>query len=165
MHMQIEAYARVELDVTPEEGFDLAADYRNFARFLRRNSVIPGIERAEMVAGAEPGKGAHRRITLSDGNVLEEEILVFDRPARHAYRWLHPPAWPFSMIVRGGEGSWSFTRSERGPGTTLVWKYRFELRSILAYPVGVLVVVLFRRWMAQGLERIRVASADRGQRS
>jgi hypothetical protein len=155
--MRLDARARIELTVTPEEAFDLAADMRNFARLIRPRGIIPGISGAEMVAGALPVAGSRRLIKLTDGNVVEEEILAFDRPSQHRYRWVHPPALPFGLIVRSAEGTWTFEPSERGHGTTLIWNYRFTLTSVFVYPVALLLVSSFRRYMEQALQNVHAA--------
>jgi hypothetical protein len=85
--------------------------------------------------------------------VLDEEIVAFDRPHRHRYRWLNRPAPPFSYLVSGGEGDWTFTAD--GASTRIVWSYTFELTSPLVLPLMLPVRALFRRWMQRGLERIR----------
>jgi len=160
--MRIETQARIEVAATPEAVFDLATDLRNFPRLMRPLGIIPGIASAEMAPGATPSAGAHRFIRLTDGNTLEELILALDRPSQHRYRWVHPPAPPFSLVVRGGEGAWSFMPSERGHGTTLVLSYCFELTSVFAYPVALVVVARFRRWMQQTLEHVRSALESPG---
>jgi hypothetical protein len=111
-----------------------------------------------MLAGGEPKVGARRRIELTDGSVMGEELLAFERPLRHAYRWTDPPALPLSLLVRRGTGDWTFT-PEAG-GTRIAWSYRFELTSPLAWPLAALVALLFRRWMAQGLAELRALLLD-----
>ena len=61
-------------------------------------------------------------------------------------------------LVRRGEASWTF--APEGDGTRVVWHYTFELTSPLAYPVAALVMILFRRWMASGLERLAALCAS-----
>jgi hypothetical protein len=84
---------------------------------------------------------------------MEEEILAFDRPDRHRYRWTAPPAPPVSWVVRGAEGDWVFT--PRGAGTHVLWTYRFEPASPLAGVFARPVVLLFQRWMRRGLASLR----------
>jgi hypothetical protein len=160
--MQIETRAQIEIAAAPEAVFDVAADIRNFPRAMRPLGIIPGVASVEMAAGATPSAGAHRFVKLTDGSVVEEEILAFDRPSQHRYRWVHPPAPPFSLVVRAGEGTWSFTPSEHGQGTVVVWTYRFELTSVFAYPVALFVVSRFRRWMEQSLKHVREAVVGPG---
>ena len=117
--MKISPRVQAHFDRSPEEVFDVAADYRALPRFLNAFSVIPGVVGVEMLGGAQPSAGAGRRVSMSDGTTIDEEVLAFDRGKEHRYRWLNPPAPPFSVLVRGAEGRWLFERS--GAGTKLVW--------------------------------------------
>ena len=90
---------------------------------------------------------------MSDGRIVGEELLAYDRPARHRYRWLRPPAFPFSLLVSGGEGDWRFTGVNGG--TRIEWDYTFELRSPLAWPVALALKAIFGRWMQRALLRPR----------
>jgi len=66
---------------------------------------------------------------LTDGSVMNEEIVACERPSLHQYRWLDRPAFPFSLLVRGAEATWNtgtmatggggFTRSGGGGGGAL----------------------------------------------
>lgn len=153
--MRIETSAEIEVAKPPELVFDFAVACESFPRVLLPLWPVPGITGAEMLDGAEPKPGARRRIQLSDGSSVEEELLAFDRPIRHRYRWTEPPAPPLGWLVRSGEGDWTFTPSSRG--TRIRWTYRFEPSSALAAPLALPIVPLFRRWMSRGLARIRDA--------
>jgi hypothetical protein len=157
--MEIATRTEQHVPLPPEAVFDRAVACETFPRILLPLGPIPGVARAEMVGGGEPKAGAQRRIELTDGSVMGEELLAFDRPRRHAYRWLDPPALPLSLLVRRGTGDWSFT-PEAG-GTRIAWSYRFELTSPLAWPLAALVALLFRRWMAQGLAELRTLLLER----
>jgi hypothetical protein len=151
--MELRARAEAEVARPQQATFDFAVACETFPRVLLPLGPLPGIRTAEMVGGARPEKGAHRNILLTDGNTIVEEVLVFERPARHAYRWLNRPAAPLSWLVRDGEGDWSFAPSARG--TRIVWVYRFTLTSPLVAPLAWPVVRLFERWMQRGLDRVR----------
>jgi uncharacterized protein YndB with AHSA1/START domain len=150
--MQIAIRVQTQLDQAPQDVFDALADLRNFPRFIARLGPIPGVADVQWLDGAQPGAGARRRLAMSDGTTVDEEVLVFERGTEHRYRWVHPPAPPFSFLVSGGEGCFTFDRS--GHGTKLVWSYALTLTSPLAYPLALPVTWLFRRWMAQGLSRV-----------
>jgi len=151
--MPLEAFAEIEIPRAPEEVFDLAASCAGFPRFLLRLGPIPAVVRAELVDAAEPKAGGRRRIELGDGSMMEEEILAYDRPARHRYRWTKPPAPPFSWLVRSAEGDWTFTPTPGG--TRVAWRYRFESPSRVAELLARPVAALFGRWMRQGLANLR----------
>ena len=157
--MQLATRAEVHVPLPPERVFDVAVACETFPRILRPLGPIPGIAQARMLDAPGPATGARRRIELTDGSSLDEELLAVERPSRHTYRWLGPPARPLGLLVRRGTGDWSFV-PEAG-GTRVVWSYRFELSSPLAAPLAWPVVLLFRRWMAAGLEALRAELASR----
>jgi uncharacterized protein YndB with AHSA1/START domain len=161
--MQLATRAEIEIARSPGEVFDLAASCDGFPRFLHPLGPVPGVAGAEMLDASAPKPGARRRVRMTDGSTMDEELLAFERPTRHRYRWAHPPAPPFSLLVRGGEGDWTF--SPAGDGTRIAWDYRFELTTPLVYPLAAVVVLLFRRWMAGGLGRLRtlLTRADAGE--
>jgi uncharacterized protein YndB with AHSA1/START domain len=151
--MALAARAEIEIPKPIGEVFDLATSCDGFPRFLLRMGPIPAVASAELVGAAEPKAGGRRRLQLGDGSTMEEEILAFDRPAHHRYRWTAPPAPPFSWLVRGAEGDWVF--APRGGGTHIAWTYRFEPASPLAGVLARPVVLLFQRWMQRGLGSLR----------
>lgn len=153
--MHIEARAQVQIAASPEVVFDIGADYRSFARFIHAYGPIPGITSVRMHDDAAPVAGLHRDVHMTDSTTIEEVILAFDRPARHRYRWVRPPAGPFSLVVRVGEGDWLFEPVQGGRATRLIWTYTFELTSPLAYPAGLVLRVVFARWMQKNLDRLR----------
>lgn len=158
--MRMTARASVQIPKAADQVFDLTTSCDGFPRFIWAYGPIPGITRAEMVGGRAPRTGAERHIHMTDGNVVEEELLVYDRPTRHRYRWLKPPAFPFSMIVRTAQGDWRFTSTTNG-GTRIDWDYSFELTSALALPLAAPLMIIFRRWMRRTLLRARtVLAAD-----
>ena len=139
---------RIELivDYPPEQVFDLAGDYRNFPRTIAKTALVPGVVSAEPLPGSpERGLGSRRRLALTDGSFMEEEVIAFERPREHTYRWLKAPPMPIALIVRGAQGSWRFTPDPRG--TRIEWSYRFELTSPLALPFALPLVAAFRAWM------------------
>jgi len=155
--VKLSAHASVEIPRPAAEVFDFASSCEGFPRFIGPYGPIPGIARAEMVNGAAPKAGAERRIHMTDGSVVAEEVLAYERPSRHRYRWLKPPAFPFSLVVRSGEGDWRFAPA--GGGTRVDWHYSFELTSPLAWPFAAGLVLVFRRWMQSALLRARAVLA------
>jgi uncharacterized protein YndB with AHSA1/START domain len=157
--MKLTEHASVEIPRPVEQVFDFATSCEGFPRFIWAFGPIPGITRAEMLGGLAPKAGAERHIHMTDGNVVEEELLAYDRPSRHSYRWLKPPAFPFSIIVRTAQGDWRFTAANGG--TRIDWDYTFELTSPLALPLAAPLMMIFRRWMQRTLLRARtVLTAD-----
>lgn len=151
--MKVETEAEIRVPRPPEEVFDFATADGAFEKVLRPLGPIPGIVNVTVDGGGPQVKGSKRRLTMTDKSVLGEEVLVLERPREHRYRWLNRPAPPFSLLVKGGEASWTFHAD--GAGTRVRWHYAFDLTSPIAYPAMVLVTVFFRRWMKQGLEGVR----------
>lgn len=156
--MHIEASARLDIAAPPQQLFDLTTDCRALPRFVRPSGPIPGVDRAEMLDNAAPAVGALRRVTLTDGTTVDEEIVALTRPSLHRYRWVQPPAPPFSLLVRSALATWSFQSLGAGDGTRLIWTYRFELSSPLALPAAYLLKLVFERWMRQSLAQVRALS-------
>jgi len=157
--VKLTTHASVEIPKPADRVFDFATSCEGFPRFIWALGPIPGISRAEMVGGQTAKAGAERRIHMTDGSVVEEELLAYDRPSRHRYRWLKPPAFPFSLIVRTGEGDWRFTAANGG--TRIDWDYTFELTSAFALPLAAPLMIVFRRWMQRALLRAcTVLAAD-----
>ncbi|MGB8332670.1 MAG: SRPBCC family protein [Polyangiales bacterium] len=151
--MNISTSASVLIPRPREEVFARATDSTNTPETLRPRGPFAGISKVEMLDGQALAKGARRRISMTDGTVLEEVILDYDPPVRHRYGWTGGAKPPFSFLVRSGTGCWDF--SEVDGGTRIVWSYTFELTSPLAYPLAIPVVWLFKGWLQQGLDAIR----------
>jgi hypothetical protein len=151
--MQLHTVAKVSIPRPVEQVFDFAVACDNFARMMQPLPPIPGVAGCELIDAAEPATGVQRRVTMTDGSIVLEELLEITRPELQRYRWVNPPAFPFSLLVRGAEARWTF--AERSGQTAIEWHYSFELTSLLAYPLGRLVVLAMRRWMTQALESLR----------
>jgi len=141
------------------EVFDFAVAPESQPLLLQAAAPIPGVAGIDMLDGAVLETGARRRVRLSDGSTLREEVIALDRPRRHAYRWLDAPASPLDWLVRAAVGDWTF--SGDGDRTRVDWTYTFTLTSPLAWPLATAVAWLFGRWMQQSLDRIPEALAAR----
>ena len=136
-----------------EDVFAWATDSTNAPETMRSRGPFAGITKVEMHEGQTLAKGSRRQITMTDGTVLEEVILDYDPPVRHRYGWTGGAKFPFSLLVRSGTGNWDFTETEGG--TRIVWTYTFGLTSLLAYPLAIPIVWLFKGWLQQSLDAIR----------
>src|SRR5262245_6637616 len=147
--MQLHTVATVSIKKPIEQVFDFAVDHANFPRMMQPLRPIPGVAGSELIDARELKTGVKRRVTMTDGSIILEELLDVTRPYCHRYRWLNKPKFPFSLLVRGAEARWTF--AERAGQTAIEWHYGFELTSLVAYPAARLVVLAMRRWMAQAL--------------
>lgn len=155
--MRVSTRAEVEVERPIEEVFDFATACDGFQLFLFTVGPIPGVAGSRMVDAPAPKAGAKRDVRLTDGTTIHEVLLAYDRPSRHHYRWLKPPAPPFSWLVKCGEGDWTFSATQKG--TRIVWLYHFDLTSPLARVLSPALLWFFRRWMQTGLERLPAALA------
>ena len=148
--MRVTARAAIEIARPREAVFDAATDPANLPKIFRKVGPIPAVEAVEMEGPS--AAGAQRRVKMSDRSVMGEEITELERPVAYRYRWLNPPAAPFSLLVRTGDSDWRFAAA--GGGTHIDWEYTFELTTPLAWPLAQPVLWLFRRWMAGALANL-----------
>lgn len=151
--MQVQSRAEIILPGLPEQTFDVAVAAEMLPRILVPSGILPGVQSAEIEGGGPLRTGARRRVTMSDGSIVVEEIVAHDPPRSHRYRWLTKPKQPLPLVVREAVALWTFEAS--GPGTRLVWTYTFELTSPLAAAAGRLFAWRFEHWMADALKRLR----------
>ena len=150
--MNITTSASIVIPRPREEVFDFCCRNDTYARHLRARGPVAGVQRAEFFDGHSLKAGDHRRIALTDGSVLDEEILDYAPPALHRYRWSKGLRGPFALLVRSGTGTWDFSEVEGG--TRIDWGYDFALKSALAYPLALPIMPLFRAWLKRSLESI-----------
>jgi uncharacterized protein YndB with AHSA1/START domain len=155
--MRLATSATIEIAQPRERVFDFATATDTFAKIFRARGPVAAIVGAELLDGATLGTGARRRMTMGDGAVLIEEVIAFDRPSRHAYRWSGGLRAPGKFLVRTGEADWRF--EARGERTRIDWGYTFELTTPLIYPAAAFMIGQFRKWMEQQLRAIDTALA------
>lgn len=133
MHLSLIAERRIA--AAPEAVFALALDSERFPPLFDGYGPIPGLKRITALAPA--AVGSLRALENRDGSKLMERITALEPARRHAYvlYGLRPPlAW----LAREGQADWTF-ESEPDAGaeaTRVVWRYRFELTSALAWPLA-----------------------------
>lgn len=159
--MIVSTSASIVIPRPREEVFAFSCENDTFERHLRPLGPVAGLQRAEFFEGDSLEKGGRRRITLTDGSVLEEVILDYEPPRRHRYRWSSSGLrGPFALLVRSGTGCWDF--GEVSEGTRIEWGYDFELKSPLFYPLALPVLALFKAWLKKSLESIRSELTGQG---
>jgi len=144
--MKLTAAASVTVPRPLEAVYDHATNAAGYSKVLLPAGIIPGI------TGVEDLGSSRRRVSLSDGSTLDEEVTALERPRRYAYHWLTKPKAPFGWLIATGEAEWTFEAA--GSGTRVHWGYVFTLTSPLAAPLALPIIPLFRRWMQKGLERL-----------
>jgi Polyketide cyclase / dehydrase and lipid transport len=149
--MRLNTSATIDIAQPRDTVFDFACACETYVKLFRPRGSIAGVASAQILDGALRA-GARRRMTLTDGAVIDEDVVAFDRPTRHTYRWTGGLRAPARFLVRGGEGDWTFV--EHSGKTRIDWNYAFDLTTPLVYPAAILMLGQFRRWMEQQLGAI-----------
>lgn len=148
---------QAEIDVSCPAGtiFDLVNDADGAPRIYAAHGPVPGVTAMRYLGEGTPRLNAVRKVETSDGNVLEEKLLVYDRPRAHSYA-LRGFTMPFSLLVREGRADWTFDEGEGGTATRVRWTYTFTLPTVLVWPVSALFLhTVFHGWMLGCLGRAR----------
>lgn len=151
--MDLAIQESVTIAAPPERVFDFITAPEAVARTFHGHGPIPAATRSEVVDGGVLRVGAIRRVTNSDGSVIDEEIVALDRPARQGYRLLGGFKRPAAWLIRGARGEWRLDAANGG--TRVAWTFTFELRGPLAWPFGALMRRPFRRAMQKALAETR----------
>jgi hypothetical protein len=152
---------QTELEVPAEQGrvFDVIADQANLPKIFQRSGLIPGVARCETAPPDASGR-PRRQLVLTDGSAMQEEILLVERPTKYGYRWVNKPSALLSRILGTVETTWELTTTRGGSHTHVCWTYYFELTALWAYPLVLVLLSQYRRWMLAAVDRIRTAVAE-----
>jgi hypothetical protein len=157
--MIVSTQAEAEIQASPEQVFDAANDLDHIADAFVGYGPIPAVTRAEVVGGGPLALGTTRKVYTSDGNAVDEEMLVFDHGKAFAYK-LTGIALPFSLLVRFARADWRLTPASGA--THVQWNYAFTLTSPLAWPLAYpLLTLVFKRWMLGCLREIGAIAEGR----
>eukprot|EP00998_Keelungia_sp_KM082_P007446 NODE_3641_length_868_cov_114.937922_g3619_i0.p1 GENE.NODE_3641_length_868_cov_114.937922_g3619_i0~~NODE_3641_length_868_cov_114.937922_g3619_i0.p1 ORF type:complete len:238 (+),score=28.73 NODE_3641_length_868_cov_114.937922_g3619_i0:57-770(+) len=127
----IELTHRTTIKQCKEHVFAEATCLENFPDFFLGAGPIPGVTRAWMKDKAEPGVGAIRMVELSDGRVVEEELLSWDPPTSYSYS-IAQIKGPFSALVTSLSAEWKFAEPRSDlEETTVCFQYTMQSRSNL----------------------------------
>ncbi|MEM7136003.1 MAG: SRPBCC family protein [Myxococcota bacterium] len=151
--MEIKTTVETTIRTPREDFFDLAVSNDALPRLFHSYGPLAGVAKAEMLEGRAVEEGATRRVTMTDGMVMDEMIVELRRPSVHRYRWLSALHAPLSWLVSGCEALWVFT--DVPGGTHLNYSYTFRLTSALAYPFAKPITWLMRRWQLSAIERAK----------
>jgi hypothetical protein len=149
--MKLSTQTSVQAPGAADAVFGRAIDSSRFPAMYLAFGPIPAIVSVDEL-GSGPALGSKRRVTMSDGSVIDEELVAFERPTRYGYRWLTRPKPPFGWLIAGAVADWTFTGA--GDRTRVDWVYTFTLTSPLAAPLALIVMAIFKRWMTKALERL-----------
>ena len=141
--MVIDLIARLTLAAAPATVFALTLDALRFPTLFRGFGPIPALTRISLHAAP-----------AVDGGRMTECITALEPGHRHAYS-LSGFRPPLSWLVRAGHADWQFTAN--GDGTTVVWRYRFELTTPLVWPLAAPLLKIF---MQGAMRRCLLAMAQ-----
>jgi hypothetical protein len=117
-----------------ERAFAVAIDDLGaLARHVKPHGPIPGVRGAEIVGGDVLAVGTIRRVQLTNGATLNEEIVRFEAPHRVEYRQTTGFGFPFKLLARGADGFYSFEREPDG-ATRMRWGATIELTTFVVKP-------------------------------
>ena len=139
--MHIETAAQEVMCGNQEGVWSVVTDLTRFPSFFDGFLVIPAVQKIEVLY-EEPVPGGMRKVHNSDGSVLDEELLVFTAPVEHRYRLCGGFTFPFSWMIHGAQGTWTFSQVS-DTHTSVSWTYRFHIRSRILAPLTYVVVKLF----------------------
>jgi len=141
--VQVHSKASITINAPREEVFSFTNDLSKFPQTFSGYGPIPGMDRVENLNGAETREGTIRNIHYVDGTVLEEHLIAHSAPSEMAYEIVSGLRAPFSWLVRGAGGRWTFT--DRGDSAHVEWRFRFDLTTPFVYPIGFIVGAVFFR--------------------
>jgi hypothetical protein len=154
--MELSTEARIVVDRDLESVYAYVTNVNRLGEWVRRRGLIPGVERGTVVGGGRTEVGALRRLHMTDGSTLNEEILEMAPPRLFRYQ-LTGFGVPFRWLVRHAEGRWSF--DPEGSGTRVTWRFTATLRSPAVLPLALpLVNGLMQNNMRAGLAQMRAGA-------
>lgn len=114
-----------------ERLFDVIVAEDVLPKVLHRYGVVPGVTGTDGLTGPWDTPGSQRQVHTSDGRTLREEVTVWERPRRFAYR-VDGFTGAIGRLVEHATGDWSFEGTDAG--SRFRWTYTFEARSPVAAP-------------------------------
>ena len=122
---------------------------------LHRWGPIPGVRETRELSGPWDTRGSTRTVVLADGHTAREEVLVWERPVRFAYRVSNLDGI-FGRQFDFAVGGWEFSGDEQA--SEFSWTYTFHGASGL---MRLVVPLAWARYMAGCADRC-VALAGSG---
>lgn len=131
----------------PAQVFDFIAAEEVLPQILTGYGPLPAVVGTSGHTGPWTVAGSRRKVHLADGGSVSEQVTLFARPARFAYR-----VWDFThpvirLLAESARGEWRFD-FDGSAATRVVWTYTFVPRHALArWLVWLIANVLWRGYM------------------
>jgi hypothetical protein len=153
--MNVRLEAEIEVAAKAAAIFDAVNDAAGAPHIYVGHGPVPGVSAMRYEGDGKPKLGAVRKVEMADGNVLEEELVVYDRPRAHSYT-LRGFVLPFSLLIREARADWRFDEVAGAVATRVHWTYTFTLTTPLVWPLAALFLhTVFHGWMLGCLGRAR----------
>lgn len=145
--------AHIEIESSLTHVFDITTGADTLPQYFHGDGPFPGVVRVEMANGARPHTGTIRKLVMTDGSEIEEEVVQYMRPLRFIYQIKSGLRGPFARLVSGIVSDWTFIPYQGTVGVT--YEVHFHATSLMAYPVVLwLARFYFRRVQEDALQRI-----------
>ncbi len=153
--MDVRLEAEIEIAAKPLAIFDAVNDAAGAPHIYAGHGPVPAVTEMRYEGDGKPKLNAVRKVRTADGNVLEEQLVVYDRPRAHSYT-LRGFSLPFSLLIREARADWRFDEMAGAVATRVHWTYTFTLTTPLVWPVAALFLhTVFHGWMLGCLGRAR----------
>lgn len=120
---------------------------------------MPGVSDVFAASGLWTVAGSRRRLRLTDGHEINEEVLACELPYSFRYR-MSSFAAPMSVLLREVEGQWLVRRA---PGGTALLRWTYVLRATAVWAVPLLwpmSQLAWRGYMRANLRRVAAAAVQ-----
>ena len=139
--MDIKTHVSVDIARGREEVFALPTARGTLPLSFRGKGPNRGGKGDELEGGGEVIKpGPVRHLQMTDGSVLDENFVEFERPSSFAYQMsgIRPP---LSLLVSAAGGRWVYTGDDKH--THITWTYTCTARNLLIAPITALLIKVF----------------------
>ena len=100
---------------------------------------LPAVTETRDQIGDWNAPGQTRTVLLADSSTLKERLNIYIRPTTFAYTVANFTG-VLNFLVESAEGEWHFTQT--GHWTQIKWIYEFKPKSILVWPLVVMMAKL-----------------------
>jgi Polyketide cyclase / dehydrase and lipid transport len=135
----------------PSKVFDFITAEDVLPKVLTGYAFLPAVVATSGNTGAWDVPGSQRTVHLADKTTALEQVKLFERPTRFAYRvtnFTHPI---LKNLSNGARGEWLFKPVEGGVDVS--WTYTFEAKNaVAALPLSSVARLLWQGYMDVCLE-------------
>ncbi len=151
--LNIQTRARIRIPLPTDVVYKITTRADAPALLFKGWGPIPGTTSSVVLGDGGLKEGSLRRITGTDGSVIDEEVTVLVPGKQQSYR-LPPGSFKggFGALVKEAHGNWEYT--DQGDSTLVNWTFTFVLTSPLAWPLALPLSMAFQKAMEAALKRI-----------